>query len=83
MVHNLILIGFKKRIMVLAVLFVIPNWALRLVEKYKGSEKFIKGNFFRHIFQKFDFPKNFNPKMNQQAGMLIFRRFFRHQDQPN
>ena len=50
LVHILILIGFAKEIKFLAVSEVTANLTSCLVEKYKGSKKLIKGNFFRHTF---------------------------------
>jgi hypothetical protein len=55
LVHNLVLLGFNKRIKVLAVPEVRPNLTQSLVEKYKWFEKFRKGFFFRHVFSFFYF----------------------------
>ena len=48
-----------------------------------GLKKFIKGNFFQHIFPFFYFAKNFDPKTKHMAFILRSRRFIRHPDQLN
>ena len=83
LVHISILIGFAKKIKILAVREVRPNCTWSFVEKYKGLKKFIKGNFFRHIFSFFYIAKNFNKKTKHMALILRSRPFFRHQDPSN
>ena len=79
-IQKKILIGFAKKIKILAVREVRPNCTRSFVEKYKGLKKFIKGNFFRHIFSFFYIAKNFNQKTKHAALILRSRRSFRHQD---
>ena len=50
LVHILILLGLAKINKFLAVPEVTANLTSCLVEKHKGFEKFIKGNFFRSVF---------------------------------
>ena len=63
-VHILILLGFAKKIKILAVREVTANLTSFLVEKYKGFKKLIKGNFFRHVFPFLYIFKFFKPKTN-------------------
>ena len=83
LVHILILLGFAKKIKFLAVLEVTANLTSCLVEKYKGFEKFIKGNFFRYVFHFLHISKKSYPKTNHGVWMLRSRRSFQHQDRPN
>ena len=58
LVHILILLGFAKKNEILAVREVMANLTSLSVEKYKGFEKLIKGNFFRHVFHILLISKN-------------------------
>ena len=68
LVHILILLGFAKKIKILAVREVTANLTSLSVKKYKGFDKLIKGIFFPTHFLYFAYLKIFLAK-NESWGV--------------